>query len=85
MYCRDVVVETERSLRIAAENRLQEHLVDPYKSPEVNHELRQRLPRSKKDDPKLSRSDQDQEDDLIENPGEIIEDMESQQVTKTDR
>ncbi|CAG2201347.1 unnamed protein product [Mytilus edulis] len=82
---RDVVVETERSLRIAAENRLQEHLVDPYKSPEVNHELRQRLPRSKKDDPKLSRSDQDQEDDLIENPGEIIEDMESQQVTKTDR
>ncbi|XP_071161866.1 mirror-image polydactyly gene 1 protein-like isoform X1 [Mytilus edulis] len=82
---RDVVVETERTLRIAAENRLQEHLVDPYKSPEVNHELRQRLPRSKKDDPKLSRSDQDQEDDLIENPGEIIEDMESQQVTKTDR
>ena len=69
-------------MRIAFENRLQEYLKDPYKSPEVNHELRQRLPRAKKDDPKLIDSSGQIDSDQTE---EVIDVMETQQVTQTDR
>ena len=82
LHYRDKVIDVERSLRIAFENRLQEYLKDPYKSPEVNHELRQRLPRAKKDDPKLIDSSGQIDSDQTE---EVIDVMETQQVTQTDR
>lgn len=49
--CRDKVIEQERQLRQAAEERLQSHLTDLYNNPEVNRELRERLPRASKSDP----------------------------------
>lgn len=48
---RDKVIEQERQLRQAAEDRLQTHLTDLYHNPEVNQELRERLPRASKSDP----------------------------------
>eukprot|EP00105_Crassostrea_gigas_P001335 XP_011413448.1 PREDICTED: uncharacterized protein LOC105318192 isoform X3 [Crassostrea gigas] len=48
---RDKVIEQERQLRQAAEERLQSHLTDLYNNPEVNRELRERLPRAGKSDP----------------------------------
>ena len=82
LHYRDKVIDVERSLRIVLENRLQEYLKDPYKSGEVNNELRQRLPRAKKHDPKLIDSSGQIDSDQTE---EVIEVMETQQVTQTDR
>ncbi|CAH1792688.1 unnamed protein product, partial [Owenia fusiformis] len=48
---KDFEISKEVALRKAAEQRLQNHLTDMYKSPEVNNELRDRLPRSRKTDP----------------------------------
>ncbi|KAK3792252.1 hypothetical protein RRG08_007332 [Elysia crispata] len=48
---KDEVIEEERILRKAAEDRLDKFLVDLYKNPEVNAELRHRLPYANKDDP----------------------------------
>lgn len=54
MFCyRDVVIDEERNLRKAAEETLQKYLVDLYNNPNVNSELRHRLPHAKKVDPVL--------------------------------
>ncbi|XP_046371007.2 uncharacterized protein LOC124145331 [Haliotis rufescens] len=47
---REKTIEEERSLRLAVEERLKGHLVDMYKSADVNSELRDRLPRANKTD-----------------------------------
>ena len=51
MNFREKEVETERKLREEAEKRLESHLQDMYQNPDVNQELRERLPRSNKTDP----------------------------------
>ncbi|XP_059148288.1 uncharacterized protein LOC131935720 isoform X2 [Physella acuta] len=48
---KDSFIEEEKQLRIKAESRLEALLVDLYKNPQVNWELRQRLPRANKMDP----------------------------------
>ncbi|GFS10019.1 mirror-image polydactyly 1-like [Elysia marginata] len=50
---KDEVIEEERILRKAAEDRLDKVLVDLYENPEVNSELRQRLPYANKSDPMI--------------------------------
>ena len=50
-HYRDKEVETERKLRQEAEQRLDAHLKDMYRNPDVNQELRERLPRANKTDP----------------------------------
>ncbi|XP_076436455.1 uncharacterized protein LOC143275980 [Babylonia areolata] len=50
---KEKTIEDERKRRKEAEKRLRQHLVDPYGSPEVNSELRNRLPRAGKADPLL--------------------------------
>ncbi|KAK3597851.1 hypothetical protein CHS0354_029425 [Potamilus streckersoni] len=66
---RDQIIETERSLRKTAEARLQAHLVNMYQSPEVNEELRKRLPRANKSDPFKKQSEENE----IESQSEIEE------------
>ncbi|KAH9515329.1 hypothetical protein Btru_014176 [Bulinus truncatus] len=45
---KDCIIDEEKSLRIAAEDKLQKVLVDLYNNPDVNLELQQRLPKAKK-------------------------------------
>ncbi|XP_005106241.1 uncharacterized protein LOC101850275 [Aplysia californica] len=55
---KDEIIDEERKMRRDAEHRLQKYLVDLYNNPDVNGELRSRLPRAKKKDP-LSELDSD--------------------------
>ena len=57
LLTREKAIEVERSRRKEAEERLKQYLVDPYQSPNVNSELRHRLPRANKSDPLLGRKD----------------------------
>ena len=66
---REKAIEYERSRRVEAEERLKHFLVDPYKSPEINSELRDRLPRSNKSDPFLDKAEAESTDDQqVEEP-----------------
>ncbi|RUS74055.1 hypothetical protein EGW08_018182 [Elysia chlorotica] len=56
------VIEEERILRKAAEDRLDNFLVDLYQNPDVNAELRHRLPYANKNDPK----EKGQENETVE-------------------
>ena len=78
------MIETERALRIDVENRLQECLVDPYNNSEINDELRDRLPRAKKDNPLLS-NEENKRDKFTGDSRTITDAMESQQALQTDR
>ncbi|XP_061172527.1 uncharacterized protein LOC133181893 [Saccostrea echinata] len=62
---RDKVIEQERELRLEAEGRLQAHLTDLYNNPEVNKELRERLPRANKADPLESLSNDTVEEGVV--------------------
>lgn len=82
LCCRDKVIEQERQLRQAAEERLQSHLTDLYNNPEVNRELRERLPRAGKSDPldtSLTINDNSVEE------GSVVDRMEKTQDTPKQR
>lgn len=82
LYCRDKVIEQERQLRQAAEERLQSHLTDLYNNPEVNRELRERLPRAGKSDPldtSLTANDNSEEE------GSVVDRMEKTKETPKQR
>lgn len=82
LYCRDKVIEQERQLRQAAEERLQSHLTDLYINPEVNRELRERLPRAGKSDPldtSLTANDNSEEE------GSVVDRMEKTKETPKQR
>ncbi|GFO26067.1 hypothetical protein PoB_005257200 [Plakobranchus ocellatus] len=59
---KDEMIEEEKILRKAAEDRLDKFLVDLYANPDVNSELRQRLPYANKKDPfaKVKETDLDE-------------------------
>ena len=50
MFYRDGLIQEERKLRQDAEDKFKKILVDLYKDPGVNKELRSRLPYSKEQD-----------------------------------
>ncbi|XP_046567168.1 uncharacterized protein LOC124275611 isoform X1 [Haliotis rubra] len=54
---REKIIEEERSLRLAVEEKLKGQLVDMYRSSDVNSELRDRLPRANKTDILVSEMD----------------------------
>ncbi|CAL1527592.1 unnamed protein product [Lymnaea stagnalis] len=66
---KDCIIDEERLLRKLAEDKLQNILVDLYNNPEVNSELRQRLPRANKSDPlhKATAAHQRNGDPFVEN------------------
>ena len=51
------MIDEERKLRHEAENNLKKLLVDLYNNPDINKELRSRLPRAKDFDPLVPDSD----------------------------